>query len=67
IANEAIVLVRKVNELSNGDVGIFSVDGEIMCKRYCVNGADIILRPDNQSGGFSDMVFREQNVQFRGK
>lgn len=67
IANEAIVLVRKVNELSNGDVGIFSVDGEIMCKRYCVNGADIILRPDNQSGGFSDIDVSGAECLIQGK
>ncbi|MEG1933886.1 MAG: S24 family peptidase, partial [Kiritimatiellia bacterium] len=67
IANGSIVLVKQVDELSNGDVGIFSVDGEIMCKRYCINGADIILKSDNQSGVFSDIDVSGAECLIRGK
>ena len=36
IRDGSIVLVRKVDEIYNGDIGIFSVNNEVMCKRYFI-------------------------------
>ena len=55
IEDGSVVMVQKVDTLSNGDIGIFSINGETMCKRYCVHGADVVLRPVNQSGHYHDI------------
>jgi len=35
IADGSRVFVKRTNELSDGDVGIFFVDGDMKCKQYC--------------------------------
>lgn len=39
IQDGSTVFVRAGTELENGDVGIFSVNGEMYCKQYLVDGA----------------------------
>lgn len=67
IADKSIVLVKRVNELSNGDIGIFSIDGEIMCKRYCIDEGKIFLKPDNTSGKFSLIEVKNMDCTIQGK
>ncbi len=49
IMDGAIVFVNATETLANGDIGIFVVNGEVMCKRYCREGDRIWLQPDNSS------------------
>lgn len=45
--NRDILLVHKTEELSNGDIGIFYIDGNTMCKKYVKQGRGISLVPEN--------------------
>lgn len=67
IADGSVVMVKQVDVLSNGDIGIFSINGEIMCKRYCIDNAGIILKPDNQSGDFCDIDVSKVECAIQGK
>lgn len=67
IEDGSIVMVKQVDVLSNGDIGIFRIGGEIMCKRYCIDDAGIILRPDNQSGNFCDIDVSKVECAIQGK
>ena len=67
IADGSVVMVKQVDVLSNGDIGIFSINGEIMCKRYCIDDAGIILMPDNQSGDFCDIDVSKVECAIQGK
>lgn len=67
IKDGTIVEVKQVDALLNGDIGIFSVNGEIMCKRYCIDGSSVILRPDNQSGEFCDIDCSKVECIIQGK
>ena len=53
IPDGSIVLVRKTDVVDNGEVGIFVVDGDVMCKRYKEEGLEHLLVPDNPSDEFS--------------
>lgn len=52
IKDGSVVMVKKVDVLSNGDIGIFNFNGETMCKRYCIDAAGTVLKPENRSGDF---------------
>lgn len=67
IEDGSVVMVKQANELSNGDIGIFSINGEIMCKRYCVNSTGILLKPDNQSVDFCDIDLSKGECAIQGK
>jgi phage repressor protein C with HTH and peptisase S24 domain len=58
IADNSIVFVQNVNELSDGDIGIFVVDGEVMCKRYRDDGEKKWLEPDNNSTVYKKIYFQ---------
>ena len=62
IPDGSIVLVRKTDVVDNGEIGIFVVDGDVMCKRYKEDGAEHLLVPDNPSDEFSiiDLINVEQ-------
>lgn len=49
ILDRSIVLVQKVDILKSNDIGIFVVNGELMCKRYITQGDKTILSPDNNT------------------
>ena len=49
IMDKSTVFVEATEVLSDGDIGIFVVDGEVMCKRYCEDGERVWLQPDNSS------------------
>lgn len=44
-----IVFVRKVPELRNGDIGIFMLDDEAVCKRFTMDQRGIVLQSDNEA------------------
>lgn len=67
IKDGSIVMVKRVDELSNGDIGIFRINGEVMCKRYCIRDTGIILKPDNQSGEFDDIDVSKTECAIQGK
>ena len=45
--NGDVLLVQKTEELMNGDIGIFNVDNDTMCKKYVRKGRGISLVPEN--------------------
>lgn len=45
--NGDILLVQKTEELNNGDIGIFYIDGNTMCKKYVERGRGVSLVPEN--------------------
>lgn len=42
-----VVFIRKTVDLRNGDIGIFMIDDESVCKRYYKEGKQIELHSDN--------------------
>ena len=68
ITDGSIVFVKHVNELNEGDIGIFLVDGNVMCKRYFLDGGEKWLRPDNESPEFNAIRIKEgMNCLLQGK
>lgn len=68
ITDGCIVFVKQVDELNEGEIGIFLVDGNIMCKRYCVESGEKWLRPDNESSEFKSIRIKEGvNCLLQGK
>lgn len=67
IKDGSVVMIKQVDMLSNGDIGIFIINGEVMCKRYFIDEAGIILKPDNQSGDFSNIAVSETDWVVQGK
>lgn len=55
IPDGAIVLVKRVEKLNHNDIGIFNVNGSVMCKRYIRKGRGVILAPDNENGEFNQV------------
>lgn len=47
IEDGSIVFVRKQPDLQNGQIGIFMIDGEAVCKRYFHKGTTVTLRSEN--------------------
>lgn len=47
IPNESIVWVRRTGELQNGQIGIFMINDESVCKRFYKRGDEISLESDN--------------------
>ncbi len=56
-----VVLVQRVPELQNEDIGIFVIDGSLMCKRYKIMDDKVFLCPDNLSGKFQKFQITEDN------
>jgi len=62
ILDRSIVFVKAVNELQNGDIGIFVVDGDVMCKRFIEESGKKLLKPDNESTEFSPIVLQDDTT-----
>ena len=57
IADGSIVYVNH-DPLQNGDVGIFCVDGDMLCKQYCRDGFGMVyLFSLNRARADMDVVF----------
>lgn len=54
LQDQSIVLVKKTTELTNRDIAIVSVDGQLMCKRYEKRGRGEFLVPDNKEGEYRE-------------
>ena len=60
IRDNSIVFVKRTSELHDGDVGIFVVDGNVMCKRFRVQADKRWLEPDNCDGGYEPIILTEE-------
>ena len=58
IEDQSIVFVQDVEELFDNDIGIFVVDGEVMCKRYREDGEKKWLEPDNKSSEYNTICLQ---------
>lgn len=47
IKDKSVIFVKKAEEAEHNEVGLFVVDGEVMCKRYVKQGRGFKLVPDN--------------------
>lgn len=67
IKDGSVVMVKKVDVLSDGDIGIFNFNGETMCKRYCIDDAGTVLKPENRSGDFHIIDVSKGECVVQGK
>lgn len=47
IMDNAVIFIKREQELEHKEVGLFVVDGNVMCKRYVKQGRGYKLVPDN--------------------
>lgn len=59
ILDQSIVFVQTVAELRDGDIGIFVVDGSVMCKRFREEQGKRWLQPDNDAAEFSSVLLQD--------
>lgn len=59
IKDGSIVFVKKTEELQDGDVGIFVVDGNVMCKRFKKDQKKTWLQPDNVQEKFTSIFLTD--------
>ena len=67
IMDKSTVFVEATKVLSDGDIGIFVVDGEVMCKRYREDGARVWLQPDNSDEFNSVELNEHMDCRVQGK
>lgn len=68
IQDQSIVFVQAVEELFDGDIGLFVVQGEVMCKRYREDGENKWLEPDNKSSEYKTICFHgSEECYIQGK
>ena len=68
IPDGSIALIKAVEKLYHEDIGIFVLDGEVMCKRYLIIDKYVYLAPDNDSPEFKTIKIDENNrVDIQGK
>ena len=60
INDGSIVLVQQTETLENGDIGIFNINGEAMCKKYYCRESETILIPNNRE--FQDVKITSDTV-----
>jgi repressor LexA len=66
INDESIVFVRKQPELLNGQIGVFMIDDEAVCKRFYRKGNSVTLKSDNAA--YQDIEIKEyQRFYIAGK
>ena len=61
IPDGSIALIEDVEVLAHEDIGIFVLDGEVMCKRYLIIDGYTYLAPDNDSDEFKTIRIGENN------
>ena len=67
IMDKSTVFVEATKVLSDGDIGVFVVDGEVMCKRYREDGARVWLQPDNSDEFNSVELNEHMDCRVQGK
>ena len=48
IKDKSVIFVKKAEEADHNEIGLFVVDGEVMCKRYVKQGRGFKLVPENK-------------------
>ena len=64
IKDGSTVCVKCTEELHDGDIGIFIVNGDVMCKRYKEDNAEKWLVPDNTSSNYKAIQL-DENIECR--
>lgn len=73
IPHNSLIAVRPVSleSLKNGDIVVYSCDGEYALKRFYKKGNKLIFRPDSTDVSFTDLVIdlenNESDIQIHGK
>lgn len=49
IMDKSRVYVKSIEELQHNDIGLFIINGDVMCKRYIKQGRGVKLVPDNDN------------------
>ena len=62
IEDSSIVFVQRADALNDGEIGIFVVDGNVMCKRFKDEGGQRWLQPDNDADEYSPIMLTEETV-----
>lgn len=60
IVDKSTIYIQSVEELQHKDVGLFVVNGDVMCKRYIKCGRGYKLVPDNNNG--SHKTFGKEDI-----
>lgn len=65
IADGSIVYVQKTEELKPNEIGIFSVDGAMYCKRYCPQAdGSLVLKSDNSDRQDANVILAADSGSF---
>lgn len=73
IPHNSLIAVRPVSleSLKNGDIVVYSCDGEYALKRFYKKGNKLIFRPDSTDVSFTDLVIdlenNESDIRIHGK
>lgn len=62
LQDNSIVFVQRADALNDGEIGIFVVDGNVMCKRFKDEGGQRWLQPDNDADEYSPIMLTEETV-----
>ena len=62
IEDNSIVFVQRADELHDGDIGVFVVDGNVMCKRLREDDGKRWLQPDNDAEEYAPVMLTEETV-----
>lgn len=62
LQDNSIVFVQRADALNDGEIGIFVVDGNVMCKRFKDDGGQRWLQPDNDADEYSPIMLTEETV-----
>lgn len=62
INDGSTVFVQRVEELHNGEIGIFVVDGNVMCKRLREENGERWLQPDNKTDEYKSIPLTEETT-----
>ena len=54
-----VILVKSAEELENKSIGLFVVNGNVMCKRLIKRGKGTFLVPDNTSGKYEEINLKK--------
>ena len=55
IKDGTVIFVKPTEELENKSIGLFVVNGNVMCKRLIKRGKGTFLVPDNTSGDYEEI------------
>ena len=59
VQNKSTVFVQRTQDVSDGDIGIFVVNNQVMCKRYREEGECKWLEPDNKAPEYTPIYLNE--------